>query len=239
MEWKRTPSNSLWLLSNPKLKKPSKEYLKDVTYRYDEEDRVYREFGYVNFLKIPAKELLYVLANTQPKFNESITQKGYKSLYPYTKDEYWRYRYRHILGIDQDDLLNLIGEYVLKNYGTKKYETLAKILDIVCDLRYKDWRNMDRYNYESENFFGHQADIDHDFVSEYHIYIKNPIPLEVIRILNDDVKLFQFKDEKELDDEKIYIKEEELYCRTEIAKKILNIAQELKKENTEEMEFVL
>ena len=225
--------------SNEKYNKPNANYLKDITYCLDEDkfSKVYREIGYIDFLKIPAKELVKVLAKTVSDFDKSILKDGYNKLAFYAEDNEWGYTFRNALGIDNEDLLNLIIAYTNAIKGTKKYETFAKILDATCDLRYVDWQDKTKYNWEGDQFLGDQKDVDHNHVSEFDIYIKNPIPLDIIRFMNSEVKMFKLKKENKLNSyEQIYDNIDKFYIKSKQGKKILSLAQGLlEKEETEEM----
>ena len=234
--------------SNIKLYKPSRDYLKHINYYLDKYrfGEIYREFGFIDFLKIPAKELLKVLKNTKEDFN--LRMERYDKFAFYATEHDWGYTFRNALGISNEDLLNLIIEYTNKVKGTKKYEVFAKILDSTCDIRYLDWLDKEKldwhyaYVYDGNvEFVGDQKDIDHDSVSEFRIFVKNPIPLDIIRFMNSEVKMFKLKKESTLDSwRRLYNDIDKEYCQTEQGKKILSLAQGLlEKEETEEMEITL
>ena len=227
------------LIYNKKYDKPNKEYLKGITYYSTEEGKIWREFGFIDFLKIPANELLKVLENTLSDYNKSLKRdKGAeKGIYESNKNLCWELTF--IFNINSENLHQLIIAYLKTIKDTKKYETFAKILNETCDLKYDDWLDRNTHNWD-DKFFGNQGDVDHEHVSEYHIYLKNRIPLDIIRFMNSKVKMFKIKKEKDLSSwERSHITDRE-YCQTEQGQKILSLAQGLlEKEESEEMTMTL
>ena len=193
-----------------KLKKVNSKYISKKIIINDDYDRVKREIGYIDFQKIPAKDLLEVLEMINTKsclFGRNISDMRVGCDLacqddPFYKEhiaDHWVDNINCILGIKKRDVVSLIKAYAKKVDGTEKYEALGKVLSATLELRYQDWINDDKYDWD-DHFFGSQKDdVDHNSVSEYNLLIKNPIPFDIIRIMNKEVKMFKLKDESELD----------------------------------------
>ena len=164
-----------------KSQKPDIKYLKNIKTKLDKYNRE-REVGEIDLLKIPSKDLIAVMQDVW-----SVELKSEKKSNGYTyfsqeidefkktlKDEYNMYY--------GTDLRNLIKEYLQIVDGTKKYETLAKILNITCKLEYLDY---DNHEYDEDPEYVKeptptQKEVNHNFVGDFTLTIIKPIPMKVI-----------------------------------------------------------
>ena len=228
-----------------KLKKVNAEFIEKNHIVVD--DGIKREIGYVDFLKIPAKELIEILENvniktlfgrnTNDKFVHCCLADPEDPLYVNNIADHWVYSVKQVLGITKNDVLNLIKAYAKSTNGTKAYEALGKVLSSTVELRYIDWINTDKYDLDIDYFFGTQKDVDHNSVSEYSLLIKKPIPFDIIRTMNKEVKLFKLNDESELSSYGDYLNhKDKKYIKTHDGSIILRKAGDMfnKEEKTDE-----
>ena len=178
-----------------KLKKVKKEYLKNV--KMIEDDGLEREVGEIDFLKIPRKELLYVL-NTMHglRYKHNFDDCSYDE-YDHKNDDYYMMT-DEMMDFESDlsknfdmykeDLFDLFKEFTANISNKKEYQTFTKMLDKYCKLNYIDCDDHE-YCYYNEHEHPKQEEIDHNHVGEYEFIVTKPIPMKTIQSMIDFTKI--------------------------------------------------
>ena len=172
-------------VNNKKLSKLDVKYLKNIK-TLKKESYIAHEIGEIDFLAIPANELIKVLNNVErlnfkhnyDKNDAKITDQNYY----YLTNEMEKYRYSLMKNfkLNEKSLFNLIKKFICVVKGTEKYQTFAKILNSTCKLSFMNYGDrIDTSNQKEDTYYKH--------IDKYTLTMKKPIPLEIVQEMKNEI----------------------------------------------------
>ena len=183
-----------------KMNKVAEKYLKNVRMVRDS-DRLEREKGEIDFLKIPREVLIDVFDNIEElRYKHNYDKKSAR----WSQDDYydltdtmWDFDYemKKNFNMHEEELFKLFKNYLAKVADIQKYGNFAKLLSATCRLTYTDYDGYEYCDYD-EHPHPSQEDINHNFVGDYELVVMKPIPLKIIYAMKKRVSLL-VKNEKE------------------------------------------